>query len=263
MQTIASLALGSNIDWFGSTNQIGYDSIFDFATHLQQLQASVKSAVVGSVSYGTNEATVSPYLLKSLTTETMQAGAQGVFVRPAYQKTAVTSYLSWLPSSTIAPSSSSYNSGGRGYPDISAMGHDYLVLDAGSLFAVDGTSASGPAIASMIAKLNARRNFSGIVALGFINPWIYNLTSECFSDITARDNRCGTNSQSCCATGFEATSGWDAATGLGSPVFQCWLSAALSMPFIPNSDHNPEPVHPSRNIFHVHDSVDLDELDPI
>lgn len=50
--------------------------------------------------------------------------------------------------------------------------------------------------------------------MGFLNPFIYQNT-ECFQDVTHGDNR-GAG-----PVGFPATTGWDAATGWGTPDYEC------------------------------------------
>ena len=44
-----------------------------------------------------------------------------------------------------------FNSAGRGYPDLSALGHNFVVGLAGNFTAVSGTSASSPLMAGIIA----------------------------------------------------------------------------------------------------------------
>jgi hypothetical protein len=56
--------------------------------------------------------------------------------------------------------------------------------------------------------------------LGFINPLLYKMSSDdatTFTDVTTGNNYC--TEQCCTTTGFVATKGWDAVTGLGTPVF--------------------------------------------
>lgn len=46
---------------------------------------------------------------------------------------------------------------GRGYPDVAALGHNYLCILDGEVTPVGGTSASAPAFAGVISILNAIR----------------------------------------------------------------------------------------------------------
>jgi tripeptidyl-peptidase-1 len=69
---------------------------------------------------------------------------------------------------------------------------------------------------------------AGKKQLGFLNPWLY-ANPDVLTDITV-----GTNAISRAGTpfkyGYNCTSGWDPATGLGTPVFSKLLAAALSLP---------------------------------
>lgn len=73
----------------------------------------------------------------------------------------------------------------------------------------------------------------GQSALGFLNPLLYQLSesnSGSFKDISVGHNSCGGfGPPFCCQYGFEATPGWDAVTGLGSPNFLVLLNAIENM----------------------------------
>jgi len=88
------------------------------------------------------------------------------------------------------------------------------VPSAAGIYIVGGTSAGSPQWASIVALANQLKGSP----VGFINPTLYNLRSctahyaADFHDITVGDNRLvGT------PVGFSARSGWDDATGLGTP----------------------------------------------
>lgn len=92
----------------------------------------------------------------------------------------------------------------RGVPDVAAdaspqSGYDILV--GGQSTVVGGTSAVAPLWAALIARINGSRNG----AVGFVNAKLYAAKSV-GHDITRGNNGA-----------FEATAGWDACTGLGSP----------------------------------------------
>jgi kumamolisin len=92
----------------------------------------------------------------------------------------------------------------RGVPDVSGDADPesgYNVRVDGSNTVVGGTSAVAPLWAGLIARLNAKRGTS----LGFVNPLLYK-TPSAFRDITEGNNGA-----------FQASPGWDACTGLGSP----------------------------------------------
>ena len=96
----------------------------------------------------------------------------------------------------------------RGVPDVSAHAD---IWDLGAGFFFNGTSSSAPFWATLVARLNQMRRDAGGDRLGLIAPDLYT-NSDAFTDITLGDNGIGTN------TGYAATTGWDPATGLGSPI---------------------------------------------
>jgi len=104
------------------------------------------------------------------------------------------------------------------------MAHNFLMFDAAEVdddpFGIGGTSAATPQIAGMIGILNAvSLTLSGKV-LGFVNQLLYQAWASGpttnFNDITSGDNTCRDNGCLKGCSGFFATAGWDAVTGLGS-----------------------------------------------
>jgi len=149
---------------------------------------------------------------------TSGGGFSNVFSMPDYQVSAVSEYLKTLQNIP----SGYFKRSGRAYPDISAIGHNYLVVIDGEIIPVDGTSASTPVVAAMISLFNEFRLNQGKDPIGFFNPMLYYLASHnssVFNDIRTGSNRCSTISLMCCDYGFEAVVGYDAATGLGTPRF--------------------------------------------
>merc|ERR1712046_524964 len=73
---------------------------------------------------------------------------------PSYQKTAVAHYLTEEASSL--PPASYFNSSHRAYPDIAAMGNNFLIYMSsfGGWSPVGGTSAATPTVAGVSAYLN-------------------------------------------------------------------------------------------------------------
>lgn len=135
-------------------------------------------------------------------------GFSDYFPTPQYQKQHVNRYLQGLDTS-LSPY---FNHWGRGYPDVSAIGYHYVVVWNGSGVLQDGTSASAPAFASLVALVNDALLAEGKPTLGFLNPLLYSRGSEAFTDVTVGSNF------GCNTTGFPARKGWDAASGLGTPV---------------------------------------------
>ena len=138
--------------------------------------------------------------------------------RPVWQNSSVNEYLK--RNAKRIPPFFNFNQYGRGYPDVSAVGHNCGTFIQGQLNYVDGTSCSSPVWASMIAMLNNYQIQRGKPVLGFLNPmlyFIYEKDSYAFNDITVGTNA-GTESQDCIpSAGFVASKGWDPASGLGTP----------------------------------------------
>lgn len=95
----------------------------------------------------------------------------------------------------------------RGVPDVSGDADPatgYNVLVDGEQMVVGGTSAVAPLWAGLIALLNQQLGRR----LGYVNAALYALPeSQAFNDITQGNNG-----------SFSAGPGWDACTGLGSPI---------------------------------------------
>ncbi len=85
-------------------------------------------------------------------------------------------------------------------------------------FVVGGTSASSPQWAGLIAIANQISKSKGGGTLGYINPALYAIAStpsryaNDFFDVTFGDNQVSPS-----IPGFNAETGWDAVTGLGTP----------------------------------------------
>ena len=143
-------------------------------------------------------------------------------VMPAYQNHAVSTYLrrpEYLPPASL------YNASGRGYPDVSMLGgvqNAYCIAPSpASWYGIGGTSASAPAFAGVVAKLNNERLRAGKSPMGFINPFLY-ANPQAFNDVIFGENKDSGY------VGFRATRGWDAATGLGTPHYIKMLRAAMT-----------------------------------
>lgn len=118
---------------------------------------------------------------------------------------------SWQASSKVpAPTT---KGGGRGVPDVAGDADPstgYEVLVDGQQQVIGGTSAVAPLWAGLIALANAQNGSDA----GFVNPALYAANgASAFRDITLGNNG-----------GFSAGPGWDACTGLGSPVGSAIIS---------------------------------------
>ncbi|KAK9776698.1 putative Peptidase S53 domain-containing protein [Seiridium cardinale] len=116
-----------------------------------------------------------------------------------------------------------YNRLGRGSPDVSANGANLKVYTNGNDYHFFGTSLSSPVFASVIALINEERANAGKGTVGFVNPVLYE-NPDVLNDITNGTNLgCGSN-------GFQAVSGWDPVTGLGTPNYPKMRDLWLSLP---------------------------------
>lgn len=123
-------------------------------------------------------------------------GVSNLFAKPAYQ------------ADVDVPVSSSVK-GGRGVPDVAGNADPdsgYRIVTGGQTGIIGGTSAVAPLLAGIIAVLNAARG----KAVGDPHTLFYE-NRAAFRDITDGDNLDG-------KVGFKASNGWDACTGLGSPI---------------------------------------------
>lgn len=154
-------------------------------------------------------------------------GFSDTFEMPSWQADAVQSYLTKAAAAGVLPSSSYFNASGRAYPDVAALGgqvNPYCVaIRGGSFGGVSGTSASCPVVAGVFAQLNNVRLAAGGSSMGWLNPFIYS-NGNCFNDVKDGSmNNCNAGT-----TGFAALSGWDPATGFGSPNYECLAKAATA-----------------------------------
>lgn len=132
-----------------------------------------------------------------------------------------------MASGVALPDSYQYNATGRAYPDVSALAgvaNGYCVAASGSYEKVGGTSAACPVFAGNMAIINDRLLASGGKPMGFLNPWIYGVAGPAgaFNDVTTGTNNAGTGN------GFTATTGWDPATGFGTPNYPALEALALA-----------------------------------
>ncbi|KAI0123399.1 Pro-kumamolisin [Xylariales sp. AK1849] len=149
-------------------------------------------------------------------------GFSEYFARPSYQNGVVESYISELQ----GMHDGLYNSQGRAYPDVAAMGYRIVTVWNGTTKVVDGTSASAPIFAGVVALVNDALIAEGKPTLGFLNPWLYSgAGANAFTDITQG------STTGCNTSGFPAMKGWDAASGFGTPWFPEFKSRALERKF--------------------------------
>jgi kumamolisin len=115
---------------------------------------------------------------------------------------------SWQNGAGVPPSANQNQNVGRGVPDVSGDADPttgYVTLVDGQPDVIGGTSAVAPLWAGLIALINQSLGKPA----GFINPLLYQSASTAgdFNDITSGNNGA-----------YSAGPGWDACTGLGSPI---------------------------------------------
>jgi len=138
-------------------------------------------------------------------------GISDVFPLPSYQSAA-----------GVPPSANPGGHVGRGVPDVAGDADPttgYVTLVDGKPDVIGGTSAVAPLWAGLIALINESLGKSA----GFINPLLYQNTGTAadFSDITSGNNGA-----------YSAGPGWDACSGLGSPIGS-QVAVALGVPAQP------------------------------
>jgi kumamolisin len=109
---------------------------------------------------------------------------------------------------------SRFSNGHRQVPDVSAdadPGTPWSLYVFGGLQEAGGTSAAAPFWAASMALIQQYAAAHGVSQLGFVDPILYALAASPqpfppFHDVTKGGNRF-----------YQATPGWDPATGLGSP----------------------------------------------
>ncbi|KAJ7485842.1 peptidase S8/S53 domain-containing protein [Mycena latifolia] len=149
---------------------------------------------------------------------------------PDYQKAAVDSFLARLKK-TNPGQLKHFNPKGRAYPDLSANANNFVAVENG-VFSVDsGTSGAAPTAASIITLVNDARLAAGKSPVGFINPAIYSSHfAGAFNDIVSGTSQGCKGWQGDRGGGFQAVSGWDAATGLGTPNLGILIEKWLALP---------------------------------
>jgi len=115
---------------------------------------------------------------------------------------------SWQNGAGVPPSADPSQNVGRGVPDVAGDADPttgYVTLVDGQPDVIGGTSAVAPLWAGLVALINQ----SVGKPIGFMNPLLYQAgdVSGDFDDITSGNNGA-----------YSAGPGWDACTGLGSPV---------------------------------------------
>jgi len=154
---------------------------------------------------------------------TSGGGFSDLIAQPSWQAAAVSAYLS---SPAVRPASGVFNPKNRAYPDISAIGENIFVYSSmNQNHFSGGTSGSTPIVASTLTLVNDWLLNNGGKPLGFVTPLLYKMAAEqpnTLNDITSGNNTCtgwGREDPCCAGAGYQAYTGWDPATGLGTPNY--------------------------------------------
>jgi len=148
-------------------------------------------------------------------------GFSNYFDQPMYQVNVINDYFSKYAKNL--PDKKYYNATGRGFPDVSAQGVGFRIVQRGRTESVSGTSCSAPTLGGFFSLLNDVRLANNKTTLGFLNQIIYS-HPELFNDITSGSSR-GCDSQS-----WYAVTLWDPITGMGTPDFGKWKAFVQSLP---------------------------------
>lgn len=170
---------------------------------------------------------------------TSGGGFSNIYPMPEYQRKVVERYLT---TRNIPTTPGFFNSSGRAYPDVAALGAGYLVIMNGRLSSVSGTSASTPVFGAMVTLWNDARLNAGKSPLGFINPLLYYLAEnhvDAFHDVVVGNNGAPRGGNTPCQDSFTASGGWDAVSGLARPTSQCspsssrtWRTTSTSLTWV-------------------------------
>ncbi len=160
---------------------------------------------------------------------TSGGGFSHYYEAPDFQADYVNSYFDKVGSSIKSSTTVNYDKTKRAYPDVSMAGENYLTNIGGSYYKVDGTSASAPVFAGVVALINSYRLGKGYSAVGWMLPVLYTSGVSFYNDITVGNNNCTKSVSECCSTGFPCTTSWDPVTGFGSIKYQSLLSYYKTM----------------------------------
>jgi len=176
------------------------DGLMDGQNHVDFPASSPHVFAVGGTRLVSAQGTITT---EAVWNDGINGGASGggysaVFARPNWQANDVS-----LP--------------GRGVPDAAGNADPetgYNVLVDGQSEVIGGTSAVAPLWAGLICLCNQKLQ----TRLGFINPTLFSVNqTSCFRDITQGSNGA-----------YNASPGWDAVTGLGSPMGVQLLQTAFA-----------------------------------
>jgi hypothetical protein len=162
-------------------------------------------------------------------------GAAGGGIASGVTFSALLSTLGIPPfqTSALATSQNNGSSTDRNIPDVSALADGiFLVADNGQTGGSGGTSAATPLWAAFIALVNEQ--IGNGTSIGFLNPALYRIAQGANYTSDFRDVKDGsTNNEVNDITHFQAVTGFDLATGWGSPKIGLLNDLASPSPTLP------------------------------
>jgi subtilase family serine protease len=107
----------------------------------------------------------------------------------------------------------------RNIPDVAMIADNVFVIsDNGKQSFVGGTSVASPLWAAFMALVNQQAAARGNPPVGFLNPAVYAIGKGASYASAFHDIQAGNNTNSSSPALFSATSGYDLATGWGTPI---------------------------------------------
>jgi kumamolisin len=170
------------------------DGVSDGAAHVDFPASSPYAMGCGGTTLAGTGSTIS----SETTWSDSGGGVSAIFALPSWQ------------SKANVPAKPPGTSGGRGVPDVAGdadPNSGFRIRVDGSDMVAGGTSAVAPLWAALIALLNQRLGKN----LGFLNATLYSVPGYPQSPGPIHDITTGSNGA------YDAASGWDPCTGLGSP----------------------------------------------
>jgi uncharacterized protein (TIGR03437 family) len=261
LRELAQEANAQGISWLaasGDSGAAGCDKAFASSEATQGLGVSAPASIPEVTAVGGTEFDEGNGNYWSNTNSSTLASALSYIPEIAWNESLATGQLAAsggglsvvYPQPTWQVGPGLLNWGWRGLPDVSlsAAGHDpYTVVINGQAQFMEGTSASTPVFAGMIALLNQHEASNG---QGNINPNLYRLAqTNVFHDITTGSNvvPCVIGTPDCTtgSFGYSAGIGYDPVTGLGSVdaynLVTNWNAPTPVSNVIPSC--NPDPVY--------------------
>jgi len=113
-------------------------------------------------------------------------GFSNIYGAPSYQKAALQAYYDQVESTLpfkayhqiikdgdftgVTRPDHVYHHGGRGFPDVAAVGDRQIIMYEGEWYTIGGTSLSAPIWGSLLTLVNEKRIAAGKGPIGFVNP---------------------------------------------------------------------------------------------